>query len=311
MSLKKRFETMFNNPNYLIIRVLGRFRFCKNIVQITRNLFQRLRWNKYRKELEASMNNSLFTGVERKVFLASLKSDGLALGLKLPSNILEEILNFAYRTPCFADREVDKGFMINQRSTAEGLLGKPILLAQYFNTAEGCKAIQSLSEDPFLRLIAASYLGSMPAFFGTNLWWTFPVKASEEDRIKHAHFFHRDVDDFAFVKFFFYLTDIEDGDGAHLCVPGSHKNSPFTRFKDFIFLRRWGDSEIANYYGLNNILTINGQAGAGFAEDTFCIHKGATPEFRARLLLQLQFGLFDHGLQNDKADKSQLKNLQV
>lgn len=309
--VKKKFEYILKNYTYIITRIFGRFRFFKKTVQVIRNCCQYRRWGKYRNELEDGMKKSLFSTVEQNTFLASLEADGLAFGLKLPADVVERILKFSYATPCFADREIDYGFMVDQKKNAEELLGKPILIAQYFNSAEGCKTIQDLSEDPFLRLIAASYLGSIPAYFGSNLWWTFPVKASEEDRMKHAHFFHRDVDDFAFVKFFFYLTDIEEGDGAHVCVPGSHKNPPFTRFKDFIFLRRWSDCEIINYYGLDKVISINGQAGTGFAEDTFCIHKGSTPEFRARLLLQIQFGLFDHGLQSDNVEKDKLKILKA
>ena len=155
--------------------------------------------------------------------------------------------------------------------------------------------------------IAAHYLKSIPTFVGANLWWTFPVDALSSDRNKHAHVFHRDVDDFKFFKFFFYLTAVPKGEGAHVCVIGSHHNPPRKSFVDQWAIRRYEDAEIIRYYPAGSILEICGEAGDGFAENTLCIHKGSTPQTEARLLLQLQFAMLDHGVMHDSRPPNELE----
>ncbi len=149
-------------------------------------------------------------------------------------------------------------------------------------------------------------LGSVPTHVGTNLWWTFPVKPLEADKSLHAHLFHRDVDDFHFFKFFFYLTPVKPGDGAHVCVFASHQNPPSFRFGDKWNLRRYSDSEIDGNYRKEEIVEICGPAGTGFAENTLCIHKGLTPTMDGRLLIQIQFALFDYGSMHDRRSPSSM-----
>jgi hypothetical protein len=199
--------------------------------------------------------------------------------------------------------------MLARRSMADSALGKPILVAQYFNSTIACPEIGRLVNDPMLQAIASEYLESVPTFVGANLWWTFPVNALESDREQHAHLFHRDVDDFRFFKFFFYLTDVVAGDGGHVCVIGSHHRPPRFRFGDQWNIRRYTDKEIGDQYPANDIQEICGSAGIGFAENTLCVHKGRTPTTHPRLLLQLQFALFDYGAMHDRRDSENLRQM--
>ena len=78
------------------------------------------------------------------------------------------------------------------------------------------------------------------------------------------------------------------------------------RLGDRWTIRRYSDSEIARKYSASKILEICGPAGTGFAENTLCIHKGRTPTCENRLLLQLQFSLFDYGVMHDQRDAAAL-----
>jgi hypothetical protein len=231
-----------------------------------------------------------------------LRGNGVAFGLKLPDAIVQDIVRWAEANPSFADRQPRHGVHPGGLPAAQERLGKPILLAQYFNARTGCPAIARLAADPALQWIAAAYLRSAPTFVGSNLWWTYPVDALAEDRDRHAHLFHRDVDDFSFFKFFFYLTDVVPGEGAHVLVRGSHQRPPARSFVDRWVLRRYTDEEVRATYDTRDVLEITGVAGTGFAENTLCIHKGRTPKANARLLLQLQFALFDYGTMHDERD---------
>jgi hypothetical protein len=291
------------------MRSLARFSAIRHGVVGARRVTQARALRRYLQDCETRISASIFSGLNVDQFVSELDENGVALGLRLPETMIEEIRGFSARNPCYADREASRGFMLERRSQAELKLGKPILLAQYFNTEQQCAAIGQLMRDPVLQAIAGHYLGSVPALVGVNLWWTFPVQASAEDRDRHAHLFHRDVDDFRFFKFFFYLTDVPPGEGAHVCVKSSHVNPPVTRPSDRWLLRRYSDEEIERKYPGGKILEICGPAGTGFAENTLCIHKGRTPTSKSRLTLHLQFSLFDYGVAHDRCDASSLSRI--
>ncbi len=272
-----------------------------------RSLAQGNRVDSYLRSCEQSWSASPFAAIDGEGFVDKLRTDGIATGLMLPGEVVEQIARHAQGAVCYADRKPALGFRLQDRQLAEDKLGKPILVAQCFNTETESPAIGGLVSDPVLRWIAARYLGSVPVFVGVNLWWTFPVVPTEHDRDLHAHLFHRDVDDFRFFKFFFYLSQVEPGDGAHVCVASSHTRPPVNRLGDPWNLRRYSDREIEHTYSSPQILEMCGPAGTGFAENTLCIHKGLTPTARPRLLLQLQFALFDYGVMNDRRNPGSLR----
>ncbi len=310
MSLRSVSQSLRTQPRYTLMRALARFETVRRSVAGARALWQGAAATRFTQACEADLASSMFQGIDRFQFVRALRDDGLALGLVLPANVVREIRDYADRTPSFADRLPDRGFGPGQREAAERRIGKPILVSQYFNARTDCPAIDRVARDPLLGWIAAAYLRSVPTFLGTNLWWTYPVNALPQDRDLHAHLFHRDVDDFRFFKFFFYLTDVLPGEGAHVLVRGSHRQPPATRgVADRWNIRRYGDDEIAATYRPDDVLEITGPAGTGFAENTLCVHKGRTPVSRPRLLLQLQYGLFDYGNMHDRRDPAQLAYL--
>lgn len=309
VNLTNVIKSFSKSPGYTTMRGIARFPFIRSAVTATRRALSARMYKQFLGARERAMGETLFPEIDRHDFLRLLQRDGLAFGLELPDHILSDIVRFSEENLVYADRRHNQGFNYKERDAAEAKLGKPILVAQYFNTTKGCKAIGTLSHDPLLNWIAGKYLGSIPTFVGANLWWTFPVDASDADRAAHAHMFHRDVDDFRFFKYFFYITDVKADEGAHVCIPGTIRNPPQIRRGDNWNIRRYTDEEIEGYYGKDKILEITGKAGTGFAEDTLCIHKGSTPKSEPRLLLQLQFALFDYGVMNDEAAEADLKKL--
>jgi hypothetical protein len=302
-------QSFRSNPGYTLMRGVARFTTVRQLVAISRGAFTTKKKNEYLASCESRMRETQFPKIDRRSFVSELRRNGVAFGLKLPAQTVEAIHRYADNAPCYADRVPAQGFMLDQRAVADAALGKPILVAQYFNTAIACPDIGRLVDDPMLQAIACEYLESAPTFVGANLWWTFPVNALEADREQHAHLFHRDVDDFRFFKFFFYLTDVVAGDGGHVCVIGSHHRPPQVRFGDRWNIRRYTDTEISDQFSANDIQEICGQAGTGFGENTLCVHKGRTPTTHPRLLLQLQFALFDYGAMHDRRDSEQLRRM--
>jgi hypothetical protein len=291
------------------MRMGARFSSVRRAVTVVRSAVGSGSLRAFLDQQSAQAGRSPFSSLAKEPFVSKLERDGVAFGLDLPSSTVDQIVAFAAHTPSYADRNPALGFLPQNRHMAEAKLGKPILLSQFLNTTRECSAIQDLANDPVLLWIAGRYLGSVPTFLGANLWWTYPVVALEEDRNQHAHLYHRDVDDFRFFKFFFYLTDVPEGEGAHICVVGSHKQPPILKRSDRWNIRRYTDTEIETFYPKDRIVEICGKRGKGFAENTLCIHKASTPKTTPRLLLQLQFGLFDYGVMNDIVPKERMRLL--
>jgi hypothetical protein len=289
--------------------MVARFATVRNAVVGMRAMLHRTRHSRFMRDCESRMHESMFPAIDRGAMVRELRESGVSFGLMLPAAMVQEIRAWADANPSFADRLEDRGVPPGGLAAAEERLGKPILLTQYFNVPSKCPAVARLAADPALNWIAAAFLGSVPTFVGSNLWWTYPVNATQEDRDLHAHLFHRDVDDFSFFKFFFYLTDVDPGEGAHVIVRGSHRRVPARSFADRWNIRRYSDDEIHARYEPRDVLEITGMAGTGFAENTLCVHKGNTPATSARLLLQLQYSLFDYGVANDERDPARLSYL--
>ncbi|WP_345293190.1 phytanoyl-CoA dioxygenase family protein [Kangiella marina] len=235
-----------------------------------------------------------------------VKQDGYSVDLKLSPAVVNEIFYFCNTQPCYALRNPRWGFYLKDLKLAEEAIGKNILLAQYFNAQDELPILDKVIRSPVIHAITQQYLGNRYKFVGCNLWWTFPTRASEEDRKKHAHYFHRDVDDFKFIKFFFYITDVDESSGPHVFVKGSHNRCKENKWKNLFRNRRYEDSEIVELYGEQSIIEMLGNSGDVIIEDTYGFHKGSTPISSPRLIFQIQFALFDYGVQNDTIDKLEL-----
>lgn len=283
----KSYRTMVGNPKLFLMRKLARFESIRNLIS-------------YVYRINNNITNvsddqvSLFQDINVDQINSSLKNDGYALNINLPNTVIQEILEFAHSAPCYADRNQDIEFYYREREKVENSLNKKFRLGSYFESKK-CTAIKKLENDPKLLAIAAKFLGATPIHMATELWWSFPTPATKLEQLKAAQVFHYDMDDYRFIKFFFYLTDVDLLSGPHICMRGSHINKKFSHQLLGVRCANTEDAEIVNYYGSENVVTICGSAGLGFAEDTYCFHKGSPPSHKERLLLQIEFAINDYG----------------
>ncbi len=295
--LCKYFNKAHKNPKWLIMSILGRFYFIRCTVKTRAE-----KPNTHQYYLSAE--NNYFPYLNNKNIYRTLCQDGLYLGINLPEQIVQEIITFAYSTPCYANLDPQKGFFYSDKEQVKQ--NTTLFTAQYFNTSV-CPAIHALSMDPTLREIAALYFDAEPVFTGSRLWWNFVVSNDQPyDSNKTITFFHYDLDDYACLRFFFYLTDVSQYSGPHICVRGSHRKKSFLH--KVLPVKRRSDHHILTYYSSEKVSYITGDQGFGFAEDTACYHKASRPFDQDRLMLQIQFAMHDYGLHNDKKDPSLLAN---
>lgn len=143
---------------------------------------------------------------------------------------------------------------------------------------------------------ASSFLGA-PATLSLVLpMWSFPCK--EKDPI-NMQLFHRDADDYKFVKFFIFLNDVELGEGEQVYLGGSNvaDHLPPELYK----IERYPDQIIDNYTSEFEKIKVVGKAGINWFADTYGIHRGTIPSTKPRLLLQMQFSYNPVSIFNYKA----------
>lgn len=288
----ENYKGLTKNPKWLLMRKISRFHHGRTL----------MRYLSHSSELHQSSfigRDSVFNPIDIDEAVRQLKTEGFYLGLKLSKELVEEILEFAHTTPCYGNRKSNLGFYYHQKTEAEIETNKEIKVGCYFNTAQLCPGISKLQNDSQLLAIAAKYLEREPIHQGNQLWWSFAGDSSDWQRRQSAQMFHYDLDDYRFLKFFFYLTDVDDKSGPHICVRASHK---YKKFSHALLRKREKDRDIIDYYGQESLVTICGKAGFGFVEDPLCFHKGLTPTHKDRLLLQIEFATTDYGMQNDNKD---------
>lgn len=157
-----------------------------------------------------------------------------------------------------------------------------VTLADYsLATVLSCPLIMGLINDPEVLSLAGAYLGCCPTLSSVGLRWSFPSQAKVSDVQK----FHRDPDDWRFVKLFVYLTDVDENSGPHVYVRGSHRSDLQMRARPYDL------PYIEKEYGKDAALAVVGQRGTAFMADTLGIHMGRPPADRPRLMLIAQYSL--------------------
>lgn len=231
----------------------------------------------------ASGATSMFTARETAI-LAALETDGVFDDLRLPDDVTAQVLEFALATGCFAnhDRNLDltpDAIALRQSSD------NPITSGHYFERVAQCDAAMRIQQDGLLHAVARDYLGPKAKIISTRLWWSFPTEAASEPR----EMLHFDLDDWRMLKFFFYITPVDDASGPHLYLRGSHKRHVL-KHQMSLTVGRPMDEVVATYKG-GRLARIFGPAGAGFAEDPYGYHAGALARAGRRLMLEVGFGI--------------------
>ena len=269
------------NPSWLLMFALGRF---TPIRRVYRRRHPRARL--------AVHGDTLFQGIDLRETLARLEDDGLAPNFALPKPVVDEVHDFTKRTPCFGNFDRRMAFYPDDHATAEARYARPLLTGQYFDSVERCDAVTRIRRDPALQAVASAYLGPQAKPSATRLWWSFPTRPHESDlHLASQDRFHFDLDDWQTLKFFFYLTAVDQSAGPHVFMRGSHRAHALRH--QLTLLVGHPIAAVVTAYGADNLAVITGDRGFSFAEDPFGFHMGISPRRAARLMLEVAFGVSD------------------
>lgn len=147
-----------------------------------------------------------------------------------------------------------------------------------------CEPLMALANHPALLATVTAYLGAKPSIASVQAWWTFG-EHSVQGQKHYDDVYHRDVDDFRFVKLFVYLTDTTISSGAHSFIKGSHCGTALTRRGPI------SDTEAQKCFSPEHFSTVTGQAGTVFLEDTWGIHRPLLATSGRRLIFSVLYGL--------------------
>ncbi len=139
----------------------------------------------------------------------------------------------------------------------------------------------AVANRPDILAIASRFLGCKPTLGYLAAWWSYHTELGAQE----AENFHRDVDDWRFLKLFIYLTDVGPSNGPHVYVRTS-AGSPLLRR-----IRRFDDGDVRQAFGQENIIQLTAGAGDAFLENTFGIHKGQPVMQGRRLIFQAVYSM--------------------
>jgi hypothetical protein len=279
--LNQYMRTGKQNPAWFAMFTLGRF-------VIFRNLASRIR-SSHRPSI-LNNNTTSFPNLSCEAIASSVRDEGVCLGINLPSDVIEQVLSFAESNACFANSDKTKPILVSRKGMF-ARTGETVVIGDYHDQIFNCRAIRALCTDGMLMRIAEEYLDARPQLTRSRLWWSFiaPQASQQEYYTFSQGAFHFDIDDWKCVKFFFYLTEVDEQAGPHRFIRHSHRRRKLRH--QFTLFKGQSLKSLEKVYPPEAFLTITGPAGFGFAEDPFGFHTGTSVQARPRLMLEVEYGV--------------------
>jgi hypothetical protein len=257
--------------NYRIMRLVSRSNYLRNAAI--------RHYSRATRPAICTTAETLFGGLDVNETVRNLDEKGFAVGIVLPLDYVAKILAFCGDADFVDDYSRDPLSidLVDERIPRPGRL-----TYRCPNPHKQCEVVDKLTRDPALAAVARAYLKTEPLLRSSRIFWSYP---DLNPGYNPLYGFHYDIDDYKFLKVFFYLKDVDLDRGPHLIVEGTHRRKDWFEKNH----RRLTDEQAENLYR-DRIRVMTGRSGHGFFEDTFCYHKGAKPRKR-RLVLEFQYAI--------------------
>lgn len=284
----KSYQGLIQDPRVFLMRKLARFEILRDLTAMF--------LKRPTKSGEISQKSASILGkLDVESIVATIETESCYRGLQLPQDAVQELLEFASSTVCYINRDSQRPCRCKGTEQVGVDLPENARVCSYMGNSMLSSTLNKLIEDPGILAIAAKFLGAQPVHMGSEISWNLPVAGTHVQQREAAQVFHHDLDDYRFIKFFFYLTDVDMCSGPHTYIRGTHKGKKFlhqlisTRCADI------DDQKIVECYGVENVVNVCGKAGFGFVENALCFHKGTQPTEKPRLMLQIEYAINDYG----------------
>ncbi len=176
--------------------------------------------------------------------------------------------------------------------------------------ADGPVSAQSKLVDilvsPLVHDAAQAYFGCNPYVNNSVVFVTHPNKTGAEGRAERSAYsqaWHYDLSQLKWLNFFIYLNDVDEENGAHQCVRGSHtrfvtphRDTHYVAgtegvYKPGVKYGRLSDEYVSEVYGDDAIATHTGSAGTMIVEDTRALHRALPVTKGRRDMIQVSAGI--------------------
>lgn len=284
----KSYQGLAEDPRVFLMRKLARFEILRNWAAM----------------LSKRPTKSLELGREKSSILGNLDVDTIATtietescyqGFQLPQDAVLEIWKFANSTVGYINRDLNRPCRYQGIEPVNTNLPKDARVFSYMSNSMRSSTLQRLIKDPGILAIAAKFLGAPPVHMGSEISWSLPVPGNFVEQRNAAQVFHYDLDDYRFIKFFFYLTDVDLASGPHTYIRGTHKGKKLLHQLIGTRCASIPDEKILECYDAKNMVNVCGKAGFGFVENALCFHRGSQPTEKPRLMLQIEYSMNDYG----------------
>jgi hypothetical protein len=260
--------------------ILGRFKLIRQLTKKFRALVNK------RKIIIHSNNNHLTDQVDLSNILEKLNKEGYCEGLKLNKDVLDKLLLLSSSSDYIdSNNRIFKS--IKSIDEYNNKNNKPCCLLKLTNV-ELNKLANNISRDKYLLNLVNNYLGYINKI-ESKVQWSTVCNTTNDWREENGQTvtYHYDVHDLNFVYVFFYLTDCNVSSGAHQIIKGSHVKKNF--FTHLVGSVKQTEKDLKQYFIEDKFITIEGQKGSGFIEDTSCFHRALPPLDKPRLTLQIRY----------------------
>jgi len=150
-------------------------------------------------------------------------------------------------------------------------------------------AVQKILLDFNILSAIEKYLGCQPIHVSCITWWSKFNKLDETSLNYGAQLYHQDKEFIKFVKIFVYLSDVDDTNGPHEYISGSHRDYEEHIPKNYKMSQRLSDEYLQKVYPKDRFKSFTGQAGTVIITDSNGFHKGKPLQNGYRQLLQFEF----------------------
>jgi hypothetical protein len=219
---------------------------------------------------------------EDKIF-NELKKDGISLNINLHKTTVMNILKAIEDSKFQVNRDLNSFIRLKDKKKNDN-----VYICRLRDPHQNIEEVKKIAYNKNLFNLVQRYLRVTPIVHSTQIWWTYPyyISGMQANPPGNEFGFHYDVDDFKFLKLFFYLSKVNNKCGPHYYI----KNNGRKSIKEFLD-RRLSDDEAKKLYN-DRILTITGDIGSGFIEDASFYHKGSNPELESgRGILQIIYSV--------------------
>lgn len=191
---------------------------------------------------------------------------------------------------CVLRQVFDAGRLARLREEAEAALADVRLLKKndanmkmVSNPLLNLPSAVDITFDDLLADIATSYFRCVPGVGTVNMRQSFVNDLPPVETM----LWHSDKNAFRFLKFFFYLNDVDVDGGPFTYMEGSHKR----KFAGWLDKYRWSHDEIVERYGEQRLRYLTARVGDVVIANTTGFHRGTKPAKHDRLMYTVDYGI--------------------